>query len=238
MYSDLKNYNYPAIITDSTQSLPTKAYESQILDGFELKQNDASTNDQASPILGSFDVHLQQNDVVCSRDKIAQTHHGNKVFRSLVQNYRETYQSAQRRKDKKAVACGIISMIRGDGGRFLRFDECLSTWFELDEAAVYEKVSHALRSAKAPKLRTKRRTESINRMQAEVSLCDIPQDEGACFQQMVSRQQEMFADMRTDAAFVSYDSNSPYLSEDDEESIHSLMNAPLLEDTTMFSQSR
>jgi hypothetical protein len=106
---------------------------------------------------------VQAQDVLFGRDKSAHHHPGNKRFRSIVQAYRETYQNATRRGEKNRITNDIIGLVRDHGGRFLRkYDETLATdtprrvgdccWVEVkDSAVIYEKVSHALRSAKEPK---------------------------------------------------------------------------------------
>ena len=176
------------------------------------------------PQLESSSEDIHPYAVVCGRDKLAQSHPGNKFFRNLVQSHRERYQDAHRRKDKKAVATGIIDTILHHGGCFLRFDDETRSWVELDQAESYEKVSHALRSAKAPKARVKRRTPS------QVLKADIPDGDDA-FRQIASRQQEIFAGLRTaipsiinivpDSSESSYE-DPLFLPDDEEESIESM----------------
>ena len=99
----------------------------------------------------STSVDVQENDILCGRDKISFQHPGNKWFRSLVQSYRERYQTARMRDQKTRISNEIVAIIEKRGGRFLKFDTELGMYQALDSAGAHDKVSHALRSAKMPK---------------------------------------------------------------------------------------
>lgn len=90
-------------------------------------------------------------DVLCGRHnkhKHSTAHPGNQRFRSVVQSYCEEYQSTKMRCEKTRITKEVISIIQGDGGRFLKPGGIAAQWIPLNSAQVYEKVSHALRSAK------------------------------------------------------------------------------------------
>jgi len=88
-------------------------------------------------------------DVLCGREKRATSHPGTQRFRDIVQSYCGRYQNTERRSEKADIANEIISVIHGDGSRFLKQSGDGSGWVQLDDATVKEKVSHALRSTKA-----------------------------------------------------------------------------------------
>jgi len=96
-------------------------------------------------------AYILDNDVLCGRDKHATTHPGNRRFRSIIQSNCERYQMAQKRSEKSQISVEVISAVHEAGGRFLRFDEDLACWVEVQKEDVKDKISHALRSARVPK---------------------------------------------------------------------------------------
>ena len=97
---------------------------------------------------------LTVNDVVCGRDKLSHAHPGNKRFRAIIRSHYQQYQQAKRRDEKTKLTGTISALVAASGGRFLRLVG--SEWVEVDSEGIHEKVSHALRSAKAPGIRKKR----------------------------------------------------------------------------------
>jgi len=99
----------------------------------------------------SSDKHclVTQNDVLWGRTKLAHGHPGNTQFRRYIKYYRATYQSTKSRDAKSVIIKSIMAAISKAGGRFLRsVDDEGQDWYEVDWAQAYEKVSHALRSAR------------------------------------------------------------------------------------------
>jgi len=91
---------------------------------------------------------LEMWDVLCGRHQRSITHPGTRRFRSIIQSYCWKYQTTRNRAKKSMVVKEVISIVQAEGGRFLRENEA-DTWAVLTHEQVYEKVSHALRSAKA-----------------------------------------------------------------------------------------
>lgn len=58
-------------------------------------------------------------DVICGRGKMTVDHPGNRRFRQLVSERKESYQQAKRRDDKTRITCELVQAIRcgPDGGR-------------------------------------------------------------------------------------------------------------------------
>jgi hypothetical protein len=103
---------------------------------------------------------LGENDVICSRDKDAQTHIGNKRYENLVRERVAEYHqnlpedkskdNDEMRKRRQDIKDGIIAAVRGAGGRFVRQTED-GRWYIVQERladGVNEKVRRALSSRK------------------------------------------------------------------------------------------
>lgn len=92
------------------------------------------------------------HDVLWGRTKKAHGHQGNAQFRRLIRYYRSAYQGTRVRDEKSRVVRAIIEKVASVGGRFLKcVDDSGDCWYEVGSAQVYDKVSHALRSAKPSK---------------------------------------------------------------------------------------
>jgi len=94
-----------------------------------------------------------ENDVLCGRDSHSTAHLGNKRFRSIIQSNCERYQRAEKRAEKTQITNEIIAIICNEGGRFLKFDDKLGCWVQVESAYIKDKISHALRSAKVQQKR-------------------------------------------------------------------------------------
>jgi hypothetical protein len=93
---------------------------------------------------------LNAIDVFCGRDKMANSHSGNKFFRQLVSQHRERYQSASLREEKTRIISYIIDIVHSHKGRFVKFNQETGQFYEAEVEFAKDKVSHALRSAKDP----------------------------------------------------------------------------------------
>ena len=138
-------------------------------------------------------------DVLCGRDRISHAHIGNKKFRKLIEELRQSYQNAPSREIKTQITCQVISTIHSQGGRFLKLvdTEKQSTsgeklrWEEVTEQYAREKVSHALRSAKdphRPKVKKRRQMKEYVPTPEEESLFrETFADQQQIFRSMVAR---------------------------------------------------
>lgn len=127
---------------------------------------------------------FHEKDILCGRDKLSFQHPGNRWLRNLIHCYRERYQNAPLRDLKTRITCEIASIVESEGGRFLKYDNDLCAWIEVDDAGIKDKISHALRSAKAPKQRN-----SINSPRSPRS------QENATFQRLMATQQVIFQNL-------------------------------------------
>jgi hypothetical protein len=107
-------------------------------------------------------VHcLGPYDVICGRHKDAWNNVGNRRFRIIVALSVVKYIHAPTRAHKSTVIRDIVDTIHSSGGRFLQQYKCrnASTWEELDEKQMYDKVGHALRDMSSS---WKEKTDMIN----------------------------------------------------------------------------
>jgi len=136
---------------------------------------------------------IRNHDVLCGRQRHCHEHAGNKRFRAMVQHYRQQYQSSNRRDEKSILTRAIIDDIRRKGGRFLKYNPTHRTFVPLDEANTYEKVSHALRSARdSSSTKEKRKEDRGHQLKAL-------EREGSKFHAMLSTQQKIFEDLQRQA---------------------------------------
>jgi hypothetical protein len=83
-------------------------------------------------------------DVLFGRGKTVVEHPGNIRFRQVVDLYMLKYTAAIR-TEKTRITEGIMHMVQGSAGRFLRRDDGMN-WEEVDDATAREKVAHAFRN--------------------------------------------------------------------------------------------
>jgi hypothetical protein len=114
-----------------------KDYESTNTVHTDQKRTNFKThNDLQLSGIGSYDV-------LCGRHKLAFNNIGNRRFRVTVSLSLERYLSSPRRQDKTQVVFSIVKLIKGNGGRFLKWKK--DRWIELEDKQAKEKVGHALR---------------------------------------------------------------------------------------------
>mmetsp|Transcript_1214 Transcript_1214/g.1717 ORF Transcript_1214/g.1717 Transcript_1214/m.1717 type:complete len:186 (-) Transcript_1214:171-728(-) len=83
-------------------------------------------------------------DVLCGRGGATNGFVGNKRYRQIVKDHQDEYLNA-RKKDKVLIARRIVSIIRQNGGRFLRRDEASQEWVDVGDKKATEKTSQSLR---------------------------------------------------------------------------------------------
>jgi hypothetical protein len=124
------------------------------------KDNSISTKKSSSTIMKPL-LRLSSYDVICGRHKDACNNIGNRRFRIIVALSAEKYMYTPTRAHKSLVIRDIVDAIHSSGGRFLQQCKFMnaSTWEELDEKQVYDKVGHALRDMSSS---WKEKTDVIN----------------------------------------------------------------------------
>lgn len=85
-----------------------------------------------------------RHDVICG--KKCEKHPGNTAFRKIVFEFHQQYQTTSTREMKKQIIEQVIERVTQLGGRFIKDDG--KTMIDVTPQYAYEKVSHALRSAR------------------------------------------------------------------------------------------
>jgi len=144
------------------------------LDSSSSSSNSFATNpdpSDASIVNGKMIIlhysTINDNDILCGRDKVSFSHIGNKKFRAMIDRRRKEYQSSTLKEEKTKIIVQIVTMIKENNGRFLKrtstdnlntndsillnaLDSTISSqyWYAVNDQCAHEKVSHALRSCK------------------------------------------------------------------------------------------
>lgn len=84
------------------------------------------------------------NDVLCGRGGVTNTHEGNVRFRTLVADRQGDYLAAGK-KEKGLMARAIVETIQDRGGRFIAKNAMTDVWETVPEKKAIEKASQALR---------------------------------------------------------------------------------------------
>lgn len=96
----------------------------------------------------------QDNDVLFGRGGGTNFHQGNINYRKMIKNQQQAYINARQRSVKTQIISQIIQEVRQQtpSGRFVKFDDRIKLWFEVDEKEVKKKTSQTLREG-APQWR-------------------------------------------------------------------------------------
>lgn len=87
-------------------------------------------------------ANIGENDVLCGRGGLTNSHTGNIRFREIVADNQIDYLKAKKR-DKIIIANQIVALIHEKGGRFLR--KTPEGWVPITDKKAQEKTSQALR---------------------------------------------------------------------------------------------
>lgn len=85
-----------------------------------------------------------KHDVLVGQGSVTNKHAGNIKFRLSVENHYMSHKYAMK-KEKKAVAQSIVTLVRSTGGRFLVKDKSCNLWFEVGDKHALEKAKFTLR---------------------------------------------------------------------------------------------
>jgi hypothetical protein len=93
-------------------------------------------------------------DVLLGRGRWYASHAGNRRLQIFINMFLERYQTSQSRPEKTHITNEILHMIKTCGkqpGRFLKFEEDISGWVEVNDEVARLKISQAMRySIRAP----------------------------------------------------------------------------------------
>lgn len=95
------------------------------------------------PLINGF--YPGQNDVICSRGKVAREHQGNVRFRASIIEYLEEYKMAESKAEKSRIVGNIMKKVRKNSlqGGFVK--EISGVWYEVGDNWAREKVGQSLR---------------------------------------------------------------------------------------------
>jgi len=153
--------------------------------------NDSTLSSSAVSTLSGFSVEQQQqqqvvlggiraedrneNDVLFGRGKGSNNYIGNRRFRQIVAQYRDTYFET-RRTDKPMMARRVMDLVRNQvpRGRFLQFDSISGNYFEVSEDEAIRKTSQSLREGKLQRSKKKKQPEAENNLSTRKSSSSGP----------------------------------------------------------------
>jgi hypothetical protein len=115
----------------------TPSKESPTVSDSEVDEVEPSSNSQA------ITSNYNDKDVLSGRGGGTNLHSGNRYYRELIFNHRETYDEASK-ANKPNVSRKIVKMVRDSGGRFLRKDG-QGLYHDIGNTSAREKTSQALR---------------------------------------------------------------------------------------------
>mmetsp|Transcript_36567 Transcript_36567/g.71940 ORF Transcript_36567/g.71940 Transcript_36567/m.71940 type:complete len:569 (-) Transcript_36567:105-1811(-) len=106
------------------------------------------------------------NDVLCGRGGGTNSHPGNVLFRTLVQNKKKLYLMSRFKREKRIVAKEIVTRIRTQNppGRFLLRNDHTGRYNDIGDANASKKASQALREG-APNIRKEIYDEVLKKRQ-------------------------------------------------------------------------
>ena len=93
-------------------------------------------------------TRILDTDVLCGRGGLSNHHPGNKRFRRVVNEMKNTYRTTEAKNLKTDLSRAIVEHVCGYGGRFIRKDEKKGRYHVLTKAEARRKTSQALRETK------------------------------------------------------------------------------------------
>lgn len=98
---------------------------------------------------------VQPHDVICGRNERPHSHEGNRHYNNMIHSLREIYQDKDTAKSEKGqMVKQVVEMVQSRGGRFLKRCSDSNGLYLSPYSDIRDKISHALRSARAPRSRS------------------------------------------------------------------------------------
>lgn len=114
-------------------------------------------------------------DILFGRGAFCNRHHGNVIFRALIETYKDQYSSSTR-EQKTGMAQAIVDHVRSMGGQFLEKGR-YSFWFDVGDERAAVKTGRVLRGrCVSYKPRLKKRTKLDGTKEKTVSTESYPGD--------------------------------------------------------------
>lgn len=91
---------------------------------------------------------LRDSDVLCGRGGRSNHHPGNKRYRQVISDMKNTYRSTEKKLKKTDLSRTIVDYVHSYGGRFVKKDAASGTYIALTRSEARKKTSQALREQK------------------------------------------------------------------------------------------
>ena len=93
-------------------------------------------------------LELQDNDILCTKDKSMRNHPGNCFFHAHIDKLWPTYKQNKSKLERMKFTKMIVDNLKlTHKVRFVKFDEETASWIEVDSMVAREKVGQAIRLA-------------------------------------------------------------------------------------------
>jgi hypothetical protein len=126
--------NVPAMAAAATRSVPGEEGDEEDKPAYEVR--------------GTFVDEITELDVLCGRGGRSNHWPGNKRYRRVIKEMKNTYKSSEGRKSKTGLSRAIVDHVLGYGGRFVREEDESGRYYVLTKAESRVKTSQALREGK------------------------------------------------------------------------------------------
>ena len=124
------------------------SFEASMTEESNHVDRDPSANGQLHIPLTILVIQPGPFDVLLGRGKGTQQHEGNQRFQAIINENKDLYNSFQSRDKKTSTTRDIVNVIKTSGeeiGSFLKFDNTIRKWVEVDDEVARVKVAQALR---------------------------------------------------------------------------------------------
>ena len=109
----------------------------------------------------SDEIVIRNSDCLFGRGGLANKHPGNILFRRVVAENKDVYQSCKKKTHKHFLAISIIASVEQIGGRFLKRDETTRKWVKTTRKEAISKTTQALRETET---KSKKGMHSVERI--------------------------------------------------------------------------
>lgn len=143
------------------QSLPVSVVSAPMaLNSVEAKETFSENSSNALPLAQSQKIKwvdkITDKDVLLGRGGRANNHAGNKRYLAEKDRIQPRYLNATK-QEKKDISQELVDIVHAWGGRFLKEDEAMKRWYEVDEKSARKKASQSLREINTPEQRARKR---------------------------------------------------------------------------------
>lgn len=120
-------------------------------DGSETSSIGSSGRTAASPQRKVYVDTIRETDVLCGRGGRSNHAPGNKRYRRVISEMKQTYKNTEAKSNKTDLSRAIVDHVCQYGGRFIKKEESTGRYYVLTRGEARKKTSQALRESKALK---------------------------------------------------------------------------------------